>query len=243
MENYDYFPPPGINDWRPWFNYFATKLESVHLTYGVSNAEMDVLKAENLALGFADRRTNDYREASSLFLTTRNILWLGDEENPDLVANIWPDQVPVVAVGDVPTPVRPGIYGRVKRLVMRLRNHPLMTETMMKNMGIAVKPSAPSPTNPSDFNPVLTGKVVNGKALLDCPLLHFEGYEIWSDDQAGTNFTNGRTSVSRSWTDEEPLPEGMNSQQRSYRVRMLLAGNVPIGNYSNIIILTTSRQV
>ena len=218
-----------------------TKLEPVHRTYGVSDEEITGLKAENLALTYADGRATDYRDASSLFINTRNIIWLGDEENPELALNDWPDQVAVVKPENVPAQVRPGLYGRVKRLEVRLRNHPLMTETMLRNLGIAVKSAAPP--NPAEFIPALSGKVVNGKVVLDCPILNFAGYEIWEDDSAGTNFTNGRTAVSRFWTDETPLSDGINSQQRSYRVRMLQTGNIPIGNYSNIIVLTTSRQV
>lgn len=242
MEKYEFFPPPTVGDWRPWFHYFVTKLDPVHVTYGVSDAEMNTLKAEDLALTYADGRGTAYKDASSLFISTRNIIWLGDEENPELELNDLPDQVAVIDAEDVPAPVRPGLYGRVKRLVVRLRNHPLMTETMMRNLAIAVKPATP-PSNPTTFTPVLSGKVENGMAVLDCPLFHFEGYEIWADDEAGTNFSNEGIAVSRYWTDEAPLPEGVNSQQRSYRVRMLQKGNVPIGNYSNIIVLTTSRQV
>jgi hypothetical protein len=238
MEEEFSFPPEKGKE-AAWMAHFYPKFKTVYATYDVTKPEFDLFEADALVFAFVNGRRNKYGEASLLFFTDEEVLWFGDPENPNLNSVTLTDQVAVV--GEVPPTVAPNIYQRVKSIVMRLRVHPKMTEAVAKWLGIQVKPK-PAPQPKDEFTPVLKAKVQNGVIILNCPLNGFAGYEIWRDNQGGMNFTNGHTSVSRFWEDHLPLPEGMQTQLRSFRVRMLIAGNKPIGNFSNMVQATAVRM-
>ncbi len=233
-----FFPPYPVSSRPSWLDNFVTVLEPVYANYGISDKEFNDLKADNTAFNYTVDRMNVYEEARSYFLLARNAMWSGDEENPNLPQVPFPSQAALVEV--VPPTVPPDIYNRVKSLVIRLRRHPLMTEAFAQEMGI-LSPDKPE-LRSEEFKPVLNAKVQKGKVELNCPLKQLKGYEVWCDDQGGPNYVHIKTSVSRYWTDERPLLDGVDSQLRSYRVRMLSADNQAFGNFSNEVVLRLERN-
>ena len=239
MNNEFYFPPPTTSSIGPWMQNFTTELTPIYAQFGLTQAEMDSITADNTAIQYAVGRINIYDQAYSLNITTRNVLWTGDPDNPNLTMVVYPKQ-PVV-ITPMPANVAPNMYTRIKGVVMSLRQHPSMTESIARQLGIQAKPSSNNVT--PEYMPALNGSVLNGEPMLDCPVRGFAGYEIWRALGNTNDFARFDVSVGRSYTDRTPLPEGISAELRRYKVRMLDSNNQPYGQYSNIVPLTTVRVV
>ncbi|MBI1227304.1 MAG: hypothetical protein GC192_18880 [Bacteroidetes bacterium] len=236
MEPDLFFPPPRTSDNAPWLNNFVVVLLPIFADYDITQAEMDELELDNTAFQFTVTRQGVYDDVNAEYINTRNIIWSGDTNNPNLAAIGFPNQPAVVA--PVPASVRPNLYARLKSLVFRLRQHPKMTEVVAKQLGILPKPQSIDPS--PDYQPNLGGSVYNGQAVLDCPVRGFAGYAIWRAVGGSNDFVYLDKSLGRSYTDTTPLPEGVTAQIQSYRVRMLDTNNQSSGQWSNIVTLTVS---
>lgn len=239
MENEFFFPPPRTSDNAPWFQNFVTVLSPIISDFDITQLEMDDLEADNTAFQFVVERQDEYDRQYSSFLDTRNIIWTGDPNNPNLAVISVPKQPEVLVPS--PPPVRTNIYPRLKSLVLRLRQHPKMTEVLAKELGILPKPQ--SSEQASNYHPVLNGSVQNGQAVLDCPVRGYAGYEIWRAIGGSNEFAYFDKSVGRIFTDTTPLPDGITAQLQSYRVRMLDSNNQPAGQWSNTVTLTVSKVI
>ena len=60
-------------------------------------------------------------------------------------------------------------------------------------------------------------------------------------DTPGGPFVKIGVSISRYYTDTDELPEGVNTAQRTYIVRMIIKDNVPVGLPSNEVTLVVFR--
>lgn len=236
-----YFPPILVSEYLAWLKNFNTNLQPTYTTYDITDAEMNELLADEKSLAYIIGRQETYASTSSLFITSRNIFWSGDPENPSLELVAYEAQVPVIKQEDVPAPGRPNLYARLKSIVLRLRQHPKMNESTAKLLGILPRPK--SSENPTDYLPLLTVSVLNGQAILDCPVRGFAGYEVWRDRTNSNNLSLHDKSVGRTWTDTTPLPDGVNAEIRQYRVRMLDSNNKPVGLFSNTVAATVSRAI
>ncbi|MBK8563551.1 MAG: hypothetical protein IPN76_09440 [Saprospiraceae bacterium] len=236
-----YFPPILVSEYLAWLKNFNANLQPIYQTYDITESEMSELSADERSLAYIVGRQETYASTSSLFITTRNIFWSGDPENPNLELVNYEPQVPEVKADIIPPPGRPNLYARLKSIVLRLRQHPKMNESTAKLLGIQPRPK--SSDNPVEYLPVLSVSVLNGQAILDCPVRGFAGYEVWRDRTNNNNLTMNDKSVGRTWTDTTPLPDGVNAEIRQYRVRMLDSNNQPIGQFSNTVAATVSRAI
>lgn len=239
MNDQHYFPPPTTSSIGPWMQNFVTEFGPIYTEFDITLEAYEALQADNTALQFILERYDKYNEVNSLYINTRNILWSGDPDNPLLDLIVYPKQ-PVV-VTPMPAQVAPNLYARTKALVLLLRQHPKMTETTARTLGILPKPSADP--MPPDYTPVLSGSVMNGQVTLDCPVRGFAGYEVWRSIGNSGEYTRLDVSVGRIYTDKTPLPNGSTAELRNYRVRMLDSNNQPSGQYSNIVTLTASLAI
>lgn len=236
-----YFPPFLVSEYSAWLKKFNTNLQPIYTTYDITETEMNELLADEKSLAYIIGRQETYASTSSLFITTRNVFWSGDPENPNLELVKYESQVPVIEGNDIPAPGRPNLYARLKSIVLRLRQHPKMNEATARLLGILPRPK--SNENTAEYLPVLSVSVLNGQAILDCPVRGFAGYEVWRDRTNSNNLTMNDKSVGRTWTDTTPLPDGVNAEIRQYRVRMLDSNNQPIGQFSNTVAATVSRAI
>lgn len=234
-----YFPPTTFPAFYDWFINFIKELEPIYRQLGIEESEFLSTKNDAAAYIYVHGRSVEYHAKNALFIDTRKTMLYGDKKRPALSLVDLPDQADIVET--VPATVSPGIFARTRNLVSRLRQHPKMTDALARKLWIKSKPA--SSLKEEEFTPKVKTKVVNGKVVLDCPLYGFAGYEVWTDRNGGNDFILDKVSVGRFWTDETELPEGTNSQLRSYRVRMLVAANQPVGNFSKIVSETTVKAV
>lgn len=239
MNDQHYFPPPTTSSIGPWMQNFITELGPIYTEFDITLEDYEGLEADNTALQFIFERIGVYNEIASLYINTRNILWLGDPSNPNLDHIVYPKQ-PVV-ITPMPAVVAPNLYVRLKSMVFMLRQHPKMTETTARTLGILPKPS--SVPMPPDYTPALSGSVMNGQVTLDCPVRGFAGYEVWRSIGNSNEYTRLDVSVGRVYTDRTPLPNGSTAELRNYRVRMLDSNNQPYGQYSNTVTLSASLAI
>ena len=241
MEKPRYFPVKKPSDIAPWMENFTVTLKPVYKNYDITDAEMAELERDNAFIQYDTGRISAYDEATNLFIKSRNTAWKGDPDNKNLEFVKLEKQVPVIDVKDLPAPVRPNIRARVLSLVLRLRNHPKMDETMAK--ALAILPNPKSSEDTKTYVPPLTGSVVDGKVVLDCPIKGFAGYEVWRDLSGKNEYTKFGISVGRYFTDDTPIAEGVQAEVRSYKVRMLDTANKPIGEFSAVVNVTVTRAI
>lgn len=236
-----YFPPATTSENDAWLNNFYDNLQPIYRDYDITDQEIADLLADKNAYNYVTGRQEAYASTGSLFLVTRNVLWSGDPDNSNLASVNYENQVPEIKADEIPAQVRPNIYARLKSLVLRLRQHPKMTEATARLLGILPRPK--STEAPNDYLPVLSVSIANGQAVLDCPVKGFAGYEIWSDRTNNNDFSVRDKSMGRYWTDTQPLPDGVNAEIRQYKVRMLDTNNAPVGQFSNTVSAAVSRAI
>lgn len=230
-----YFPPTP-SEYPGWTENFYSKLDLHKLLLNISEDDLKRVNRLRLGLGYYSKCISDYEPFLRKCVSNRNIMINGDAENTELALT---EYTPVPAGPAVPEEqVPPNEHAWMVVFVARLRKNPKMNATISKEMGIDTRPAS---VYEEGVPPVLKGKTVNGQAELNCPLKNFKGYEVWRRDTPGGPFVKVGVSISRYYLDTEELPEGVNTAQRTYIVRMVGLDNLPVGLPSNEVTLVVFR--
>ncbi len=240
MENEKVFYfPPDRGERGEYMENLEKHLLPVHKDYDITVTEMTNFSADTKWMVFVMGRIAKYNKAASDYIKTRDTSWLGDPDNENLaLTTAEPQPLPVE---EVPPGVAPKIYARLKSLVFRLRDHPNMTATVAKKMGLDTWPT--TALSKENFNPKLTGKAEMGEGVLDCPVRGFSGYEVWAADSETGEYVLIGVSVGRKYIDKRPIAKGEVAEVRYYKVRMLNSSNTPIGEYSTSLKLTLTKAI
>jgi|GEM_PF-1151587 len=232
----NYYFPPTPSEYPGWTGNFYTVLFDNKTLLGISDDDLNRVKRFRNGLAYYGDCINDYDPFVSKCVSNRNIMIYGDAANPELALTEYTlvPTGPVVPTEQVP----PNEHAWMVVFVGRLRKNPNMNATLSKSLGIDARPVS---KYENDVQLVLKGKVVNGQAELNCPLKNFKGYEVWRRDAPGGDFSKVGVSIARYYTDTSELPDGVNSAQRTYIVRMITTDNVPVGLPSNEVTLVVFR--
>lgn len=230
-----YFPPTP-SEYPGWTDNFYTKLELHKVLLNISDDDLARINRFRLGLGYYSKCISDYDPFLSKCVSNRNIMIYGDADNSELALT---EYTPIPKGPAVPAEqVPPNEHAWMVVFVARLRKNPNMTATISKELGIDNRPVSPYEDGKP---PVLKARVENGQAQLNCPLKNFRGYEVWRRDTPGGPFVKVGVSISRYYNDTDELPEGVNTAQRTYIVRMVGLDNVPVGLPSNEVGLVVFR--
>lgn len=236
METPKYYFPPSPAEYPGWIENFYKVLDANKVLLGIIAAILARLLKFHLGLAYYGKCLTIFEEFLTKCYGNRNIMIYGDAKNPELDLT----EYELVPTGPaVPEDqVEPNEHLWIVSIVTSLRSNPNMSTTLATALGMDPRPVSKYDT---DVPPVLKGKVINGQAELNCPLKNFKGYEIWRRDTPDGAFFKIGASISRFYIDTDELPEGVNTAQRTYIVRMLGVGNVPVGLPSNEVTLVVFR--
>ncbi|MBI1225365.1 MAG: hypothetical protein GC192_09035 [Bacteroidetes bacterium] len=233
-----YYFPPTPSEYPAWLANFYTVLDANKVLLGITVDVLARVNKFNLGLGYYGNCITTFDGFLSKCYSNRNIMIYGDPANLELELT---EYEPVPAGPAVPADqVPPNEHAWITSLVANLRTNPNMNATLSKALGLDNRPI--SKYEDGDM-PLLKGKIVNGQAQLNCPLRNFKGYEVWRQDTPGGSFVKIGISLSRYYLDITELPEGVNTAQYAYIIRMIGNDNVPVGSPSNEVTLVVYRSV
>lgn len=230
-----YHFPPFPGEYASWLDNFYKKLDIHKVLLNIAASDLNRVKRFNLGLGYYGKCISDFDPFVSKCIRNRNIMIYGSAKNPNLKFTQY-EQIPTgptVPLEQVP----PNEHAWIVVFVGKLRDNPNMNATVSKELGID-----PRPVSKYDGEPlILKGKVINGQAQLNCPLKNLKGYEVWRRDTPSGVFIKIGISISRFYLDTDELPEGVNTAQHTYIVRMVGNDNKPVGLPSEEVTLVVFR--
>ena len=237
MDENKFFWPPPEADFPAWLANFADFVETNATVLGFTTDEVDWLKGRTKAANYADKVLTALKKQYSEYVNLRNILYVGDPKNPALPLVKW---IPMPDFGVIPAEVAPDAKATLDSMVKRVANNLDITREQKRSAGVLSRERKKVDHN--NPTPVLKVTVVNGQAVLDCPLLTFKGYTVYVEDGNASAISLGN-STAKKYTDARPLPDGMQTQQRSYVIQYVGNENMPVGNLSNKVTVAVMRMI
>jgi hypothetical protein len=205
---------------RDMLNNFAGKLPTYSATVGVSNAESTAVQADALFWAYVLEGKNQFDLFSSNWTTYKNLARSG---GAPLGA------VPVAPTLPAAPPVVPAdIFGRLGRLVSRIKKHPGYTDAIGQDLGII---GAEQPFDPSTMKPVLDLTLQAGHPNVGWKKQGMDGIEIWVD--RGSGFVFLAVDTIPDYLDTAPLPAAGTSAVWKYKAIYRL-GDDQAGQWSDI---------
>lgn len=220
--------PHREDELLPWFNNFNTKLAGYTVTLDLSPGDLTSVAADTAMVEFAINGVAIYKAEQREWVDFKDLELYGSPGLPTPAVPVAPTLVP-------PTPVAPGLIGRTRALVARIKAHPNYTEVIGEDLGIIgaeqvgaglVKPDGKAEALPKHEVRITfvksghDGVDVEGQraAETEWSYLAFDGYSPYVDNRP-------------------PLVVGQ-PEERRYRLRYR-DNDLPVGEYSDIFVVTT----
>ena len=221
---------PKLDDDRvKWFANFATKFDTHHTTVGFVAADLVSVRNDSANLKFCIDFAVAYTKEARERVAFKNTIINGAVGLP---AQTLP-QNPVITPPAVL--VLPGIIGRMRAMVNRIKAHPGYTPSIGADLDIVAKDTAEDP------NAKPTGSVMaRGGSVIEVKFTkgRYDGVQIESQRGTDTNWTPLDKALRSPFFDSRaPVAVGV-PELRRYRMRYL-KGNAVVGALSDVLTVTT----
>ncbi|MFM2295164.1 MAG: hypothetical protein RLZZ350_1577 [Verrucomicrobiota bacterium] len=210
-----------------WLNTFALTLPNYQVALGLTNAEVDSLKADAKCFDYLLKCQTSIASYANGWTSFKNDLRDGSDAHYD--------QYPAPPnLGVAPPLVAPGIFSRATLLVARIKTSPAYSEALGVGLGIIGTEHSDDLTT---VQPELTVWQESGKVKVSWKKGRMSALEIWVDRGAGFVFQALNTIPD--YTDPTPLPTGDQAAVWKYK-GLYRKGDQPVGQWSNITSLAVA---
>jgi len=220
--------PYREDEMLPWFNNFNTKLPSYTTTLDLSAEDIASVAADSAMVEFAINGVAIFKAEQKEWVDFKDLELYGSAALPTPAEPSVPELV-------APAVVAPGIIGRVRALVARIKANPNYTDVIGEDLGVigaehaavgVVKPEGKATALPK--HEVQITFVKSGHAGVDV-----EGQR--GDESDWTHLAFDGYSP---YVDNRPPLNGGLPEQRRYRLRYR-DRDTPVGEFSDVFVVTT----
>lgn len=237
MEENKFSWPPKEAEFPAWMGNFSDFVEANAAVLGFTADEVVWLKEHKAATGFVDKVITDLSKVVKEYINLRNIQYIGDPNNAALPLAKY---IMIPDFGETPKEIAPNAKATLDAMVKRVATNNDITREQKRSAGVL--PKERKKVDKNKVTPELKVTVVNGQAVLDCPLRIFKGYAVYVEDGTAPAIPLGN-STARQYTDARPLPNGSQTQQRTYFIQYVGIKNKPLGNVSNRVTVAVMRVI
>ena len=224
--------PKNESEFLDFLRNFSSKIEACADALGVTKQEVADLKIDSDYLSFLVR---DYvpalRRATQQATAHKNAVVSGS-------AGGGTGPLPTLNLPKPPTAATAGVFDRVSRLVVRIKNSPGYTPAIGAGLGIA-SPSSEDAAHETAEPPL--PKLLafpGGQVQLDFVKSRYAGVRVESQRGTETEWTHLDDDRYSPYLDERQNTERGKGEERRYRLRYLRKDQ-PVGSYSGVATIQT----
>lgn len=225
--------PTTLQERAAWFQNFRVQFASLYVSLGFTSDDLDVVVADNNMMQFIAEATIAVDNFDDAMRTFRKQVTEGAQGGP-------PPSIPGYTSPDTPDDVPNGIFERLDMLVKRIRVSPTYNVEEGELMGIV--PVTPSRPEPGEVPPVIKATAYPASQV-QVKFVKGDSYGVMIEtklDNSETWSTVGTFSSSPAMLN---IPTSPSNLPRAVQIRArYMEQNSPVGQYSDIVVLSTLPQ-
>lgn len=223
--------PEKSNERAQWLSAFSSRLDQYRLILGLTQAEIDSVKADAEMYAYVVLLLETSRQYAQTLTSLHKQLRSSPQQTDMPALPETPD------LGPAPAAVNSGIFNRLVLLVNRIKQHSAYTLAMGTDLGII----APERTfNPAEMMPEFSTRIESGFPVLRWNKGQSDSTHIYADRKDGNGFVLVARTVYNTYTDRQPLPPATYSVTWDYKLRFLL-GDEEAGLFSQVVSVLVVR--